>query len=197
MFYDAVRNDHGFAIDPFKALVARPIGWVSTQSTMGAANLAPYSFFNIVSQAPHYIVLGSSGYKDTLRNIVETGEFVVNIATLALREQMNASSATLPPHVDEFEFARLSKAHSQLVKAPRVAESPACLECLRHQVLELPDERGAIDNWLVVGRVIGVHIDDRYISDGRVDSAAMNMIIRLGYSDYATVAESWRLRRPD
>jgi flavin reductase (DIM6/NTAB) family NADH-FMN oxidoreductase RutF len=197
MFYDAVRNDHGFAVDPLKALVARPIGWLSTQSPDGVANLAPYSFFNIVSERPHYVAIGSSGFKDSLRNIKATGEFAVNVATFPLREAMNLSSAVVQPHVDEFALAGLSKAQCQFIKAPRVAESPASLECRVHQIMELPDDEGKVANWLIIGRVIGIHIDDRYITDGRVNSGAMQMITRLGYAEYATVDDVWRMRRPE
>src|SRR6185503_2483204 len=153
MFYDAIRNNHGFAVDPFKALVARPIGWLSTLSEEGVANLAPYSFFNIVSERPHYVVFGSTGYKDSLRNIEATGEFAVNVATYPIREAMNMSSSVVPSHVDEFVLAGLTKAPCQLIKAPRVAESPANFECRLHRKIELPDDEGKVSNWLVVGRV--------------------------------------------
>jgi flavin reductase (DIM6/NTAB) family NADH-FMN oxidoreductase RutF len=197
MFYDAIRNNHGFAVDPLKALVARPIGWLSTLSQDGIANLAPYSFFNLVSERPHYVAIGSSGFKDSLRNIKGTGEFAVNVATFPLREAMNKSSAVVPPQVDEFVLAGLTKAHCQFIKAPRVAESPANLECRVHEVMELPDDEGKVSNWLIVGRIVGVHIDDQYITDGRVNSGAMQMINRLGYAEYATIDDVWRMRRPE
>jgi flavin reductase (DIM6/NTAB) family NADH-FMN oxidoreductase RutF len=196
MFYDAIRNDHGLEVDPFKALVARPIGWLSTLSADGVANLAPYSFFNIVSERPHYVVFGSTGYKDSLRNIEATGEFAVNVATYAIREAMNMSSAVVAAEVDEFALAGLTKTHCQFIKAPRVAESPACLECKLFKTIELPDDEGKVSNWLVVGRVVGIHIDDRYIENGRVNSGAMQMISRLGYAEYATIDDVWRMRRP-
>ena len=197
MFYDAIRNEHGFAVDPFKALIARPIGWLSTLSAEGVANLAPYSFFNAVSERPHYVVFGSSGYKDSLRNIEATGEFAVNVATYSIREAMNMSSSVVPSHVDEFALAGLTKAPCQLIKAPRVAESPANLECRLHKTMELPDDEGKVSNWLVVGRVIGIHIADQFIENGRVNSRAMQMISRLGYAEYATIDDVWRMRRPD
>jgi flavin reductase (DIM6/NTAB) family NADH-FMN oxidoreductase RutF len=197
MFYDAIRNDHGFAVDPFKALIARPIGWLSTVSAEGVANLAPYSFFNAVSERPHYVVFGSSGYKDSLRNIEATGEFAMNVATYPIREAMNLSSSVVPSHVDEFALAGLTKAPCQLIKAPRVAESPANLECHLYKTMELPDNEGKVSNWLVVGRVIGIHIDDRFIENGRVNSNAMQMISRVGYAEYATIDDIWRMRRPD
>ena len=197
MFYDAIRNDHGFEYDPFKALVApRPIGWLSTLSVDGIANLAPYSFFNAMSQSPHYVVVGSGPRKDSLRNIEATGEFAVNLATFDLREQVNASSAPVPPFVDEFDVARVSKAPCRLIKAPRVAESPVCLECRLFRVIDLPDDEGRANDHIAIGRVIGIHIDDRHIVDGRVNTAAMRPIARLGYSEYATVSEVWRTRRP-
>jgi flavin reductase (DIM6/NTAB) family NADH-FMN oxidoreductase RutF len=197
VFYDAIRNDHGFENDPFKALVApRPIGWISTLSPEGIANLAPYSYFNAMSQSPHYVVFGSGGRKDSIRNAEAAGEFAVNLAIWELREQMNASSANAPPHVDEFELARLTKAPCRLIKAPRVAESPVCLECRLFKVIELPDDQGKVADWLAIGRVIGIHIDDRFIDNGRVNTAAMKPIARMGYSEYATVETAWRMRRP-
>lgn len=197
MFYDAVRNDHGFEFDPFKALVApRPIGWISSLSATGVANLAPYSYFNAMSQAPHYVVFGSGGRKDSLRNIEATKEFAVNLATWDLREQMNITSSAAPSHVDEFDLAKLAKAPCRLIKVPRVAESPVCLECRLFNIVELPDDEGRITDYIVIGRVIGIHIDDRFIENGRVNTAAMRPIARMGYAEYATVTEAWRMRRP-
>ena len=196
MFYDAVKNDHGFQYDPFKAIVApRPIGWVSTLSPTGQINLAPYSYFNAFSQAPHYVAFGSGPRKDSMANIEATGEFTFSLATFDLREQMNASSAHVT--TDEFELAGLTKADSRIVRPPRVAESPAALECCLHRIVPLPDDDGNTHNYLIVGRVLGIYIDDRFIHDGRVDTAAMQPIARLGYSEYATVTEAWRMRRPD
>jgi flavin reductase (DIM6/NTAB) family NADH-FMN oxidoreductase RutF len=203
MFYDAITNDHGLPADPFKALVApRPIGWVSTLSASGAANLAPYSFFNAFAENPHYVAYGTGatrdgGPKDTLRNIEDTGEFVLNLVTWDLREAMNATSAHVAHGVDEFALAGLGKAPSRLVKPPRVAESPVALECRHVQTVPLPGDDGRARNHLVIGRVVGVHIDDRYIENGRVNTAAMRPVARLGYSEYATVTEAWRMRRPD
>jgi flavin reductase (DIM6/NTAB) family NADH-FMN oxidoreductase RutF len=197
MFYDAVKNDHGFEYDPFKALVApRPIAWVSSLSASGVANLAPFSYFNAFSQNPHYVAFGIGPVKDTLRNIEATREFAVNLPTWELRERMNATSAHVAPEVDEFELAGLTKAPCRLIGVPRVAESPVALECRLFQVVPLPDDKGNAEDHMVIGRVLGIHIDDRYINDGRVDTAAMRPIARLGYSEYATVTEAWRMRRP-
>ncbi len=197
MFYDAIRNDHGLALDPFKAvMVPRPIGWISTVSPEGVANLAPYSFFNAFSDGPIYVAFGSGGRKDTLRNVEATGEFAFNLATHGLREAMNASSAALASQVDEFEVAYLTKTPCQYIKAPRVGESPVCFECRHFQTVPLPDDDGHVNDWMVIGRVIGIHIDDRFIENGRVNTAAMQPIARLGYSEYATVDSTWRMRRP-
>jgi flavin reductase (DIM6/NTAB) family NADH-FMN oxidoreductase RutF len=197
MFYDALRNDHGLALDPFKAvMVPRPIGWISTISAHGVANLAPYSFFNAFSDGPVYVAFGSNGRKDTLRNVEETGEFAFNMATYDLRDAMNTSSSMVAPHVDEFDLARLSKVPCQYIKVPRVGESPVCFECRHHQTVPLPSDDGHVNDWMVIGRVIGVHIDDRFIRDGRVDTAAMKPLARLGYSEYAAIDTVWRMRRP-
>ena len=203
MFYDAVRNDHGLPNDPFKALVVpRPIGWISSLAPDGTANLAPYSYFNAFAQQPHYIAYGSGenrrgGPKDSLNNIEAAREFVLNLAIWDLREAMNASSAHVEPGVDEFDLAGLTKAPARLVKAPRVAESPVAFECRHFQTVALPGDDGSEDNHLVIGRVVGVHIDDRFIEDGRVNTAAMRPIARLGYSEYAVITEVFRMRRPD
>lgn len=197
MFYDAVKNDHGFAIDPFKAIVSpRPVAWISTVSAEGINNLAPYSYFNAFSQNPHYVAFGSGGRKHTLSNIEATGEFAVNIATFDLREAMNASSAEVGFGVDEFQLAGLTPAPCRLIKSPRVGESPVTLECRHFQTMALPDEEGRVGDFLVVGRVVGIHIDDRFIENGRVNTAAYKPIARLGYSEYATVETVWRMRRP-
>lgn len=203
MFYDAIKNDHGLPNDPFKAVVApRPIGWISSLSPDGLANLAPYSFFNAVAENPHYVAYGSGearrgGRKDSLLNIEATGEFVVNLATWELREPMNASSASVPLGVDEFELAGLTKAASQIVKVARVAESPVALECRYFRTIALPADDGSVADHMIIGRVVGIYIDDRFIADGRVDTAAMRPIARLGYSEYTVVTEAFRMRRPD
>ncbi len=196
MFYETALNNHGLALDPFKAIVMpRPIGWISTVSSDGQANLAPYSFFNAFSEHPYYVAFGSGGYKDTLSNIEQTKEFAVNLATYDLREAMNASSTKA--RGDEFEIAGLQKMACTLIKPPRVAASPVCLECQHFQTVALPAGDGSVNDWLVIGCVVGIHIEDRFIENGRVNSAAMKPILRLGYSEYATVDSAWRMRRPD
>ena len=195
MFYDAKSNVHGLALDPFYALVVpRPIAWISTISKSGKVNLAPYSFYNAFSHNPHYVAFGSSAKKHSLTNIEQTGEFVVNMPSFALREPMNLTS--LATNEDEFILAGLEKATCVLVKPPRVAASPVCLECKYFQTVPLPDDDGSADNYMVIGRVVGIHIADQFIKEGRVDTAAMQPIARLGYAEYATVENIWRMRRP-
>ena len=195
MFYDAVANTHGLPLDPFYALVApRPIAWISTLSKAGKANLAPYSFFNAFAHNPSYVAFGSSGVKNTFSNIAETAEFVVNLATHDLREAMNVSSAATDE--DEFVLANLAKASCVKVKPPRVAASPVSLECRHFQTVPLPNDAGQVSDYLVIGRVVGIHIDQQFIVDDRVNTAAMKPIARLGYSEYATVEQAWKMRRP-
>ena len=196
MFYEVAKNNHGLPLDPFYALVGpRPIGWISTLSKDGTANLAPYSFYNAFAHNPHYVAFGSGGLKNTLQNISETGQFAVNLATFDLREAMNLTSSNTDR--DEFILAGLEKAKCNLIAPPRVAASPVCLECLHFQSIELPNDQGVVADWLVIGKVIGIHIEDRFIENGRVNTAAMKPIARLGYAEYATVETAWRMRRPE
>jgi flavin reductase (DIM6/NTAB) family NADH-FMN oxidoreductase RutF len=190
VFYETRDNRHGLKHDPFKALaVPRPIGWVSTVSGAGICNIAPYSFFNAVGERPHYVMFSSAGPKDSLLNIQETGEFVCSLATWDLRFNMNMTAAEVPRGIDEFPIGDLTAAPSRLVRPPRVKESPAAFECRHWQTIDLPpSEPGGKSTYSVVfGLVVGVHIDDRFIRDGRVDTGAMRPIARLGYMDYAVV----------
>jgi flavin reductase (DIM6/NTAB) family NADH-FMN oxidoreductase RutF len=197
LFYDALKNAHGLAHDPFKQLVTpRPIGWISTVDAQGVVNLAPYSFFNAVSDNPHYVFFSSLGPKDSQRNAEATGEFVCSLATWDLRDQMNATSASVGPEVDEFEVAGLTPAPSRLVKPPRVAESPVALECKYFKSVELPPDCGRGIYTMVIGRVVGIHIDDDAIVDGKVDMKKLRPIARLGYMDYTVVDEIFSLQRP-
>lgn len=188
MFYETTDNKHGLRHDPWKALVVpRPIGWVSTISKDGICNLAPYSFFNAVSSKPHYVMFSSGTRKDSVRNAEETGEFVCSLATWDLRYHMNTSSAAVPHGVDEFPLAGLTAAASTLVRPPRVKESPVAIECRYWKTVEIPANGNGEDHYVVFGRVLGIHIDDHFIKDGIVDTAAMRPIARLGYMDYAVV----------
>jgi flavin reductase (DIM6/NTAB) family NADH-FMN oxidoreductase RutF len=189
VFYDTIGNKHGLKHDPFKALVVpRPIGWISTISNSGVCNIAPYSFFNAVGESPHFVVFSSSGPKDSLLNIAETGEFVCSLATYDLRFKMNMTSAAVPRGVDEFPIGELTATASRLVKPPRVKESPASFECKHWKTIELPPLAERKPAYCVVfGQVVGVYIDDRFVDKGLIDTAAMRPIARLGYMDYAVV----------
>jgi flavin reductase (DIM6/NTAB) family NADH-FMN oxidoreductase RutF len=190
VFYETRENKHGLKHDPFKALcVPRPIGWISTVSKAGICNLAPYSFFNAVGERPTYVVFSSAGRKDSLTNIEATGEFVCSLATYDLRFNMNMTSAPVAYGVDEFPIGELTAAASRLVKPPRVKESPAAFECKHWKTIELPAlEPGKPSTYSVIfGEVVGIHIEDRFIKDGLVDTGAMRPIARLGYMDYGVV----------
>jgi len=189
VFYDTRENQHGLKHDPFKALmVPRPIGWISSISASGVANIAPYSFFNAMGERPTYVAFGSAGLKDSLTNILETKEFVCSLATWDLRYEMNATSAAVPHGVDEFPIAGLTAVKGNLVKPPRVKESPAAFECKLWQTIELPGRPGKpSSHTMVIGEVIGIHIDDRFVRDGLVDTGAMRPIARLGYMEYGVL----------
>lgn len=199
MFYEPEKRDPRLPHDPFKAIVApRPIGWISSISADGKVNLAPYSFFNAVASTPNIVMFSSEGLKDTVSNIRETKEFVYSLATWDLREQMNQTSAPYPRGVDEFEKAGLQRASSTIVKPPRVAASPCALECKLLQVMELNGLDGKpLNRYAVFGQVVGVHIDDRFIKDGMLDTAAMKPITRAGYHDYAVMTEAFTMIRPE
>ena len=198
MFYDARRNDHGLPRDPFKAIVSpRPVGWITSISAKGEINLAPYSFFNAVSDDPPIVLFSSEGRKDSLVFIEETREFVCNVATYELRAAVAETSASLPRGVSEMERAHLKPAPSRLVRPPRVADSPCALECKLLQIVDLSDLDGRpVHRHVVFGQVIGIHIDDRFIKNGRLDTAAMQPIARCGYSDYAVVDRVFSIARP-
>ena len=199
MFYEAHARDRSLLPhDPLKAIVApRPVGWVSTMNLAGDVNLAPYSFFNAFSSAPMILGFSSEGAKDSATYARETGEFVWNLASFDLRHAMNASAAPLPRGTSEFAHAGLAAAPSRLVRPPRVAASPAALECKVTGIIELHDiDGGPVNCFLVLGQVVGVHIDDRFIVNGRVDTAAMQPLARCGYADYAVVDKVISLVRP-
>jgi flavin reductase (DIM6/NTAB) family NADH-FMN oxidoreductase RutF len=195
------RHGHGLPHDPFNAIVGpRPIGWISTRSANGINNLAPYSFFNAFNYVPPIIGFASIGYKDTLRNIEETGEFVWNLTTRALAEAMNQSCATVGPEVSEFALAGLTPLASTVVAPPRVAESPVTFECKRTQILRLQGADGAqVDTWLVLGEVVAVHIDKALLKDGVYDTAAAGHVLRGGGpADYFTLGleQLFQMHRP-
>ncbi len=203
MFYEPPKNDHGMANDPFKALIVpRPIGWITTVDAQGRVNLAPFSFYNGVSEAPPMVMYcpggsyGDSPAKHSLLNVKATGEFVVNMVSEKLKDAMNATAAMVEMGVDEMKLAKLEPAPSRLVKPPRVAASPVALECKLWKVVDLPGNGADVGYAIVIGTVLGIHIDDSIIKDGRVDALAFRPVARLGYSEYATVDNVWRMRRP-
>ncbi|WP_210484515.1 flavin reductase family protein [Microvirga antarctica] len=200
MFYETATNAHGLPHDPFKAIVTpRPIGWITAMSAEGAINLSPYSFFNAVSERPPMVAFSSNGRKDAVTFIEETGEFVCNLATYDLRDAMNLTSATLPRGESEMIHAGLASTPSRMVKPPRVADALAALECKWLRTIPLvPLDGGEPSNYLVIGQVVGIFIDDRFIVDGLVDTAAMQPIARSGYRDYfvATEATKFSITRP-
>jgi len=194
MYYDPDKNDHGLLHNPFKScVVPRPIGWISTVSRDGVHNLAPYSQFQNLGFDPPYVMFSANQNtqgrrKDTVVNTEQTGEFVYNMATYDLREAVNRSAAEVPPEVDEFELAGVTKVPSIRVKPCRVGESPVQFECLYHQTLRLPGNGpiGTVD--VVIGRVVLIHIKDEVIGpDGRLDIGRIRPLARLGYYDYTWV----------
>lgn len=199
LFYEPHRRDRAILPhDPFKAMVApRPIGWVTSRSAKGEINLAPYSFFNAIADRPALIAFSSNGHKDSVAFIEDTGEFVWNMPTFALRDAMNATGAELARGRSEPDFAGLEMAPCRLVAPPRVARSPAALECKLVEVKRLADRHGtALDWWLTIGEVVGVHLDERYVKDGVLDMAAMAPLARCGYADYVVADRPFAMERP-
>lgn len=199
MFYEP-KDGHGLPHNPFNAIVTpRPIGWISTRGADGRDNLAPYSFFNAVAYEPPQVMFSSTsakpdrdGTKDSVANIRDTGVFVVNIVSYALRDAMNKTSGPWDRDTDEFDLADIAKTDANTIPCPRVAAAPAALECKLTQIVTLPGAH----NLLVLGEVIGVHIDDAYLQDGILDITRYAPVARLGYKDYASVTETFSLTRP-
>jgi flavin reductase (DIM6/NTAB) family NADH-FMN oxidoreductase RutF len=199
MFYEPETRDKTLLPhDPFKAIVApRPIGWITSMSAKGEINLAPYSFFNGVNSRPNLVMFASEGRKDSVAFIEETGEFVCSLATYDLRHEMNETAAPLARGVNEMVRAGLAPAPSRMVKPPRVAASPCALECKMTQIVPMTGIDGEpVDCHVVFGQVVGVYIDDRFIVDGLLDTAAMQPIARCGYEQYATVSSVFAMQRP-
>jgi flavin reductase (DIM6/NTAB) family NADH-FMN oxidoreductase RutF len=192
---------HGLAHDPFNALVApRPIGWISSRSRDGVLNLAPYSFFNAFNYKPPLVGFASVGYKDSVRNIEETGEFGWNLATRPLAEAMNQSCAAVGPEVDEFQLAGLTPEPSRVIGVPRVKETPVSFECRVSQILRLTGADGTeTDTWMVFGEVVGVHIARHLLKDGVYQTADAEPILRGGGpADYFGISpeKSFQMYRP-
>ncbi|MBN8920535.1 MAG: flavin reductase family protein, partial [Rhizobiales bacterium] len=174
-----------------------PIGWISSLDENGLVNLAPYSFFNAFGTDPHVVGFSSEGRKDSLRNIEKSGEFVCNYVAFDLREVMNKTSASVGPEVSEMSYAGIESAPSRLVKPPRVAKAAAALECRYMQTVPLVGAGGAPATYfLVLGEVVGIYIDDRFVRNGRFDAAAAQPIARAGYHDYMMGDRLFELKRP-
>ncbi len=190
---------HGLPHDPFNAIMGpRPIGWISTQNKAGQLNLAPYSFFNGFNYVPPIIGFSSVGYKDTVRNVEETGEFVWNLVTRELAEQMNQSCAAVPPEVNEFELAGLTPAPSRAVAPPRVMESPVAFECKVISVQQFKNHQGEpVNTWMIFGEVVAVHIAKRFLVNGVYNTAAAHPVLRGGGpADYFELGALFKMYRP-
>jgi flavin reductase (DIM6/NTAB) family NADH-FMN oxidoreductase RutF len=199
MFYKP-EDGHGLPHNPFNAVVTpRPIGWISTRGKDGTENLAPYSFFNAVAYVPPQVMFASTATKpdrgdtkDTVANLRDTGVFCVNIVEYAMREAMNVTSGPWPKETDEFDHAKITRAPCETIPCSRVAGGPANLECMVTQIVPLEGEA----NFLVLGRVTGVHLRDDCLVDGQFDVTTFQPLSRLGYRDYARVTELFSLKRP-
>lgn len=200
MFYEPA-NGHNLPHNPFNAIITpRPIGWISTRSSGGSDNLAPYSFFNGVAYAPPQVMFASTASKsdqaegkDSVCNAIETGFFCVNIVEYQMRNEMNVTAEHFPKDVDEFERARVTKAECRTIPCSRVANAPANLECRVVEKINLPGQ----SNLVVFGEVTGVHLRDDCLVDGKFDVMRYQPLARMGYRDYARIAEQFELLRPD
>ena len=201
MFYK-LGEPHGLPHDPFNScVVPRPIGWVSTLAPDGAINIAPYSFFNGIGYKPAMVMFSSTGKhrhgpKDSIANAEATGEFVCNMVSWDLREKMNRTSAPASPETNEFDLAGIETEPSELVRPPRVKGSPIHLECEYLQTVELPCDTEGARNAMCIGRVLGIHISDEFLKDGKVDIERIKPLARLGYQDYTVVEKVFTMERP-
>lgn len=199
MFYTTAENAHGLSHDPFKAIVTpRPIGWIGSKGRDGSINLSPYSFFNAICDRPKIVMFSSAGRKDSVRNCEETGVFTANFVSRHLLEKMNASSVAVPYGTDEFAIAGLTAEQGRLVDAPYVAEAHAVLECRVTEIHQPKTLSGRpAENLVVYGEVVGIHIDESIIRDGRLDMAIARPVARMGYMDYSEGSEVFEMLRPN
>ena len=203
MFYEP-KKGHPFKADPFNALVfPRPIGWISSSSKKGIANLAPYSFFNAIAYVPPQVMFSATAYhnrgglKDSIANILATKEFVVNLATKELRQQVVQSSIDAPNNIDEFKLMKLKKRKSKMVKPPSVAESPVSLECRLLKKIDLKTtSKNKNQNKMIIGEVVGIYIDNKFIKNNKINSLSMRAISRMGYTEYSEVDSRFLVERP-
>ncbi len=203
MYYETDKNDHGLRYNPLKAcVVPRPIGWLTTMNAAGVVNLAPFSFFNVLSYDPPFVMFSAGsheedgGKKDSVLNVEATGEFVYNMATWAQRDQMNQTGLITERSLDEMAATGLDPLPSRLVRPPRVKGSPVHFECRLHQIVVLPGRKPSSEHHVVIGRVVAVHIDDAALTDdGRVDVLKIRPIARLGYKDYTSVESVFQMEK--
>ena len=202
-FLPGTHKDHGLTYSPLKALISpRPIGWISSLSASGVANLSPYSFFNAIAELPPMVMFISApdmreanrgGQKDSLANILETREFGVNIVGSEQAEQMVKSSQGVTADIDEFDHTSLGKKKAEKISAPLVAGAPAHLECVYYNHITLPDNGRGNHSVMVMGTIVGIHIDEAIIADGRVDVSRYTPVARLGYKDYTAVRDLFEM----
>jgi len=202
MYYETDKNDHGLRYNPLKAcVVPRPIGWIATINAAGLVNLAPFSFFNLLSYDPPFVMFSAGvheadgGKKHSVANAEATGEFVYNMATWVHRDQMNETARILDHGVDELAAVGLEPLASRLVRPPRVKGSPVSFECRLHQIVVLPGRVASSEHHVVIGRVVAVHIDDAVLTDGQVDILKLQPIARLGYKDYTSVESVFQMEK--
>lgn len=204
MFYEPRLHNSGMAIDPLKSLVVpRPIAWVSSVDLEGRVNVAPFSFFNLVAEAPPMVMLAPYGrksngeIKDSKLNIEAVGAFVINLATWDLKDAMNITSSQFPSGTNEAEKAGLEMVPARIVVAPRIAASPVALECRYLKTVDLPTLDENEPNGIIIGEIVGIHIDEKLITeDNRVDITRARPIARMGYSLYTVIDETFRMTRP-
>lgn len=203
MFYETHKNNHSLPFNPFKAcIVPRPIGWITSMNLTGKVNLAPYSYFNAVADIPPMIMFATTTkhtggrQKDTLCNVESTKEFVVNIATWDLKNELNISSTDFDHETSEIEITRLETVPSILVKPPRIKKSPIHLECVYYQSLQLPVTNDQHTNRVIIASVVGIHISDEVIVEGKIDTTKFRPISRLGYMEYSVIDNKFVMERP-
>ncbi|MBL82009.1 MAG: flavin reductase [Rhodospirillaceae bacterium] len=202
-FLPGTHKEHGLTYSPLKALVSpRPVGWISSQSANKITNLSPYSFFNAIAELPPMVMFISApdireenkgGQKDSLANILETGEFGVNIVGMAQAEQMVRTSRNVTSGTDEFDLAGLTKKSGEKISVPLVAGAPAHLECKYYDHITLPNNGHGQHSVMVMGTIVGIHIDDAVIKNGRIDVSLYQPVARLGYKDYAAIYDVFEM----
>lgn len=197
-FYEPLKG-HGLRHDPISGIVGpRIIGWIGSQDKAGNLNLAPYSFCNIFNYKPPIIAFASVEFKDSIRNVIDTGVFTWNLANRELAESMNQSSTMQT--VNEFEFSNLTPLQGKIISAPRVGESPVSIECRVSKYFQLTDYQGdLLDTWMVFGEAVAVHICPTLIKDGVYHCASAKPILRGGGpGDYYEITDDtlFDMRRP-